>query len=208
MRSLHVARSGPAPTELAAQARAAGAERIRIWQAVEGPPVPAEFRSVDGRPRIHGLVSVWHPEEHVHRVLTGEGEGYLVEESLIFERDPASGLAPDRLTRIGTQTRAPGLTRPEFARHWRDVHARLVEAHQPGIVRYVQNVVVDQLYGTSYGVDGFHESTFADLAAYRDRLFDDEVGRTRLREDTAVLLADATREERIFAVPIDDPEGV
>jgi hypothetical protein len=144
------------------------------------------------------VVSLRHADVAWHRALTGDGEGYLVEESLVFERGPVTDRA---LTRIGSQSRAPGLTRDGFARHWREVHAPLVERHQPGIVRYVQNVVVQQFYGEDHRVDGFHESTFADEAAYRDRLFDDAAGREALGADTRLLLADPAREERVFVVP-------
>jgi hypothetical protein len=195
-RSIHIVRE-KGLAGLATRARALGAADVEVWRAVEGPPVPPEFRSVGGRPSITAVVSVRHADLAWHRALSGEGEGYVVEQSLVFERGPMTVRA---LTRIGSQSRAPGLTRDGFARHWREVHAPLVERHQPGIVRYVQNVVVEQLYGEDHGVDGFHESTFADVDAYRDRLFDSAEGRHELGADTRLLLADPAREERVFVV--------
>jgi hypothetical protein len=50
IRSIHVVRDD-GPEELQTRARDLGAEGVEVWRAVEGPPVPPEFRSVAGRSR-------------------------------------------------------------------------------------------------------------------------------------------------------------
>lgn len=180
-----------------------GSGPVELRRPVAGPPVPEEFRSAHlGRAPVVAVLTVpgWSGRWGLE-LPEAAAEVYLVEESPVFARrtrfdaHPGSG---DGFTRIGSQSRAPGLSRPDFVEHWRRRHAPLVERHQPGISRYIQNAVVEQLAGADLGVDGFHESTFPTEDAYRRGIFDSPAGRAALAHDTTLLLKDPHQEERLF----------
>ncbi|OJX67922.1 MAG: hypothetical protein BGO95_06070 [Micrococcales bacterium 73-13] len=203
MKSLHLVRSADALALLqawCAAATAAGdAAGYDVWRVVTGPPVPPEFASQPLSPPIIAIVEIRggaRPPVLDDRA----GDGYLVEETVVFDRREPGADPAAEITRVGTQRRAEALDAAGFARHWRVSHGPLVTAHQPGIVRYVQNVVRERLYGRR-DADGIHQSTFADEDAYHRRIFDDEHGKAALAADSALLLRDPGQEERVFVVP-------
>jgi len=67
--------------------------------------------------------------------------------------------------RISLLVRKPGISRQEFARHWRDIHGPLALA-LPKVVRYVQNHIVEEgashphLPGGGQKIDGIVEFWF------------------------------------------------
>jgi len=66
-------------------------------------------------------------------------------------------------------TRRPGLSHEQFVRHWVEIHAPLAHA-VPGVLRYVQNHIVDErrradIPETEVAVDGIAELWYDDRAA-------------------------------------------
>jgi uncharacterized protein (TIGR02118 family) len=67
---------------------------------------------------------------------------------------------------IGMIKRKPGMTRGEFSRYWKEVHADVALRNMPGIVRYVQNHPV-WLNDREPAWDGVVELWFEDLESFR-----------------------------------------
>jgi len=94
--------------------------------------------------------------------------------------------------------RLPPLTRAAFAAHWSDLHAPLVPVHHPGVVRYVQHVVMEPLTPDAPDVDGIAQLFFATTADFHDRYYDSETGRAVVGADVATFI-DRPRGWRIHA---------
>lgn len=121
---------------------------------------------------------------------------YRVEERVQMpgpDRLPAAAVVQCSFVR-----RLPPLTRAEFAAHWNDVHAPLVPVHHPGVVRYVQHVVMEPLTPDAPEVDGIAQLSFATTDDFRDRYYDSEAGRALVGADVATFI-DRPRGWRIHA---------
>ena len=108
-----------------------------------------------------------------------------------------AGYAPE-LVQCSFVRRLPPLTRAEFAAHWNDVHAPLVPAHHPGVVRYVQHVVIEPLTPDAPEVDGIAQLCFTTLDDFHDRYYDSEAGRALVGADVARFI-DRPRGWRLHA---------
>ncbi|MGP6170058.1 EthD domain-containing protein [Microbacterium sp. A196] len=64
------------------------------------------------------------------------------QDQLMFERD-GSGPGRGGVVRLLLNVRKPGLTRDQFASHWRDVHAPLAIGMNPHYDYYVTNISTD-----------------------------------------------------------------
>jgi len=90
------------------------------------------------------------------------------------------------IKRVSLLVRKPELSRAEFARHWREVHAPLAR-RVPGLIRYTQNLVLEagdrhpHLPATDTPVDGIAETYYADRASME---------RARDTPEAAAMLAD------------------
>lgn len=92
------------------------------------------------------------------------------------------------IKRISILARRPDIDRETFLRHWREVHAPLARK-VPGLIRYVQNAVVEQgrhpsVPAEDRPVDGFAELWFADRAGMAAALASPEA---------AAMLADGAK---------------
>ena len=96
-------------------------------------------------------------------LLPADAEPYVVEERPQWDR------GGETITRIAFVRRAAGLTREEFADHWTNVHAPLARKHHPVLVRYVQNIVLENPTPTAPEVDGIAELK-VDFSAMQSRL--------------------------------------
>jgi len=65
--------------------------------------------------------------------------------------------------------RKPGLSDEEFYKYWKEKHGPLVTNIVPGLRRYVQNHPI-KIPGHKYEADGFAESWWDDLDAYKSWL--------------------------------------
>ena len=81
---------------------------------------------------------------------------FAVDDLLQFSR---AGSGPGRggVLRLLLIKRADGITRPQFARHWREIHAPLAIRNNPSFDHYITNIVLDE---TSEW-DGILEEWFA-----------------------------------------------
>jgi len=110
---------------------------------------------------------------------------YAVAEQLRWTRrerqDTRTGVAL-----IGRVRRAAGVTGPDFARHWYDVHRPLAIEHHVGMQWYVQNVIEEHdRVTTGFEADGIAELGFESVAVFETQMYDDDDGRRiprRLRE--------------------------
>jgi len=69
---------------------------------------------------------------------------------------------------MGLLKRKPGMTREEFWKHWREVHAPLVLRTTPGLRRYVLNPAVILPSGREFQYDGIVEIWYDNLEALRE----------------------------------------
>jgi uncharacterized protein (TIGR02118 family) len=127
-------------------------------------------------------------------------DAYRVDEHVPLDRaGDQRGAAPAwAVVQCSFVRRLPGLTREEFAAHWRDVHAPLVPVHHPGVGRYVQNVVVEGLTPDAPAVDGIAQLYFRTADDFRARYYDSEAGRAVVGADVATFI-DRPRGWRIHA---------
>jgi uncharacterized protein (TIGR02118 family) len=81
--------------------------------------------------------------------------------------------------------RKPGLTRDEFSKYWKEIHAFVALKNIPGLVKYVQNHQV-KLNDREPAYDGIAELWFKDLESFRDmgKWYKSDAGRV-LRDDEA-----------------------
>ena len=91
---------------------------------------------------------------------------------------------------VGLLTRKDGLSREEFVRHWREVHAPLAHA-VPGVRRYVQSHIVGErtrpdIPTTAVEIDGIAELWYDDRAAMERANATPEA--KRLHDDGALFI--------------------
>jgi uncharacterized protein (TIGR02118 family) len=110
-------------------------------------------------------------------LLPADAEPYIVEERPQWDR------GGEAITRIAFVRRAAGLTREQFADHWTNVHAPLARKHHPVLVRYVQNIVLENTAPTAPEVDGIAELGFRTLKDVHQRMYDSPAGAEIIRRD-------------------------
>jgi uncharacterized protein (TIGR02118 family) len=145
---------------------------------------------------VHEIFFVWLPDDVDPRSWVAEtAQGmqvtaYLVDERVQwdYERDWPDGEPSPGVKQLSFVRRLPSLTRDEFAAHWNDVHAPLARVHHPGIWRYVQNVVVEPLTPDAPELDGVAELHFRTVDDLRDRMYDSEDGKARIRADVKTFI--------------------
>ena len=86
----------------------------------------------------------------------GANFSFAVDDLLQFTRE-GSGPGRGGVLRLLFLKRADGITRQQFARHWRDIHAPLAMRHNPSFDHYVTNIVLDE----ASEWDGILEEWFA-----------------------------------------------
>jgi uncharacterized protein (TIGR02118 family) len=143
--------------------------------------IPFE-EGVSGRAEPVLAIAMWRADDVPELDGIEEVEAYRVDERVQWDQGDAT------VARISFVRRAPGLTRDEFARHWSERHAPLARRHHPGIARYVQNVVAEQLTPGAPDVDGIAELGFASLADFRERMYDSPEGQQIIATDVRRFL--------------------
>ena len=128
---------------------------------------------VTGRQEQVGAIAIMRQDE----LLPADAEAYLVDGRPQWDR------GGETITRIAFVRRAAGLTRDEFADHWTNVHSPLARKHHPVLVRYVQNVVVENVSPAAPEVDGIAELGFRALKDVHQRMYDSPAGAEIIRRD-------------------------
>jgi uncharacterized protein (TIGR02118 family) len=139
---------------------------VPVAEGVTGRPEPVAALAVMGRDAS----------------LPDDAEAYRVEERPQWDR------GGEKVTRVAFVRRAAGLTREEFAEHWTNVHAPLARKHHPVLVRYVQNIVVENLTPDAPEVDGIAELGFRTLRDVHERMYDSPAGAEIIRRDVRRFL--------------------
>lgn len=157
-------------------------------------PPPAGF---DAIVLVERAKSRWpalaRPETHAApnplEWLTG-ARGYRVEVRALRERPdaPKPGERSPGLVFAATAVRAAALGAAAFDAHWRDRHGPLALAHHAGLCAYEQLVVTSALTAGAPAIDGVALLHFPDAAAFRERFYDSEAGRTEIAADTQRFL--------------------
>jgi uncharacterized protein (TIGR02118 family) len=114
--------------------------------------------------------------------LPAGAEAYRVDERPQWDR------GGEKVTRVAFVRRAAGLTQEEFADHWTNVHAPLARKHHPVLVRYVQNIVVENVTPDAPEVDGVAELGFRTLRDVHQRMYDSPAGAEIIRRDVRRFL--------------------
>jgi len=159
----------PHPTEAAAGTRA-GVTVVHAW--VE-PGTPIDPRAWTVAP-----VDAWLVDEWVAPDRPGDPWGPA----------PTAGVPTPGVVHLPTVVRRADLTHAAMVHHWRTVHAPLVAVHNPGVARYVQNVVRAPLTPAAPAVDGSAQLHFRTVADFRERFHDSEAGRRVVADDVAAFL--------------------
>jgi len=116
---------------------------------------------------------------------------YRVSEALRWDRPGAALPAGGGVSFICFVRRAAGMDPDKFERHWTEMHRPLAIKHHEGMLRYVQNVVREQLAPVDGpAVDGIAELVFAneDIDA---GLFPTEESRRIIGEDVDRFLSES-----------------
>ena len=92
--------------------------------------------------------------------------------------------ASGRFKMIAILQRKQGQSRDEFRRRWIEEHKPLALEHHEGLVKYVANVVDDQLSDTDLPIDGISELHFADEDSFRNRMYAHPESREIIAADT------------------------
>jgi uncharacterized protein (TIGR02118 family) len=147
----------------------AGLVRRTLYLPTAGEPV--------GDPTVRAVWMLWVHDARA-AAFAWASAAYLVDERPQWGVGERGGI-----TRLSFLLSAPGVTRPQFAAHWSDVHSALARRHHPGLWRYVQNVVIDGLTPDTPALDGIAELSFRSIGDLRDRLYDSDEGRRVIGAD-------------------------
>lgn len=158
----------PHPTESAPGTRT-GVTVVHAW-VEPGPPV--EPRAWSDHP-----VDAWLVDEWIAPARPGAPWP-----------EPVAGVAGPGIVHLPTVVRRADLSRARMVAHWRHVHAPLVNVHNPGVARYVQNVVVAPLTPDAPEIDGTAQLHFRAIADFRERFHDSDAGRAVVAADVASFL--------------------
>ena len=121
----------------------------------------------------------------------GRVQVYAVAEQLRWTRTTGADTR-DGVALIGRVRRASGLSRPEFQRHWYEVHRPLAIEHHVGMQWYVQNVVQSHDHVlTRFEADGIAELGFESVAAFETQMYDSDRGRRIIEDDVATFVGGA-----------------
>ena len=126
-------------------------------------------------------------------------DAYTTTERIHKDESPASAISERTpgVKWICPIKRRPSMAQAEFAEYWQGAHVPLVLKHQPGLTRYVTNLVDARLSDTGEDWDGFAEFHFANEDA-ASRPFDSAVGERRVTESLARFV------ERRLIYPVEE----
>ncbi|MDQ3146540.1 MAG: EthD family reductase [Actinomycetota bacterium] len=129
---------------------------------------------------------------------------YLVEERVQID----GNLGPGAVVQVSLVHRLPDASHGQFAEHWSSVHAPLARRHHPGLVRYVQNVVVAALTPGAGDLDGVAELGFGDERDLHERRYDSPEGRAAVGRDVARFIDVPAGERLVARLPFASGSGV
>lgn len=131
---------------------------------------------------------LWEWWDTRHALPTGRQHGYRMSERPVFDELPprdARGWRPG-VKQISFLRRPPGLSREEFRALYAH-HTEKLRDDQPGIAKYVQNVVEEASPGAPE-LDGVSELWFASLQDFRERYWSGPGVAAREAEETGRFL--------------------
>jgi hypothetical protein len=172
-----------------------GGGRLTLWpDAVDqgDPDAPWAFAHVHGETQPEELLAAY-----------GGCWIYRTEVHVVWEHQRRR---PPEVSRTVLLQRNPDIGHAEFVQRWTVGHAELARRHHPGIVRYVQRVVVDVLTDDTPPADGIASLAYHDLADFELRQYDSPEGERIIQEDVAGFL-DRTAGKRIVAREQDIPSA-
>jgi uncharacterized protein (TIGR02118 family) len=134
--------------------------------------------------------------------LVAGADGYLVEGVVQWERvegSPATtGLGVKQVALVG---RLEGLDRAEFRRRYAEGHGPLARIQHPGVWRYTQRFVVDDLTPDAPPIDAFAELHFRTVDDFQQRFYLNDEAPNVVADDTAEFL-DRSRTFTIMATEV------
>lgn len=116
---------------------------------------------LDSAPPGHGSIGAMTYLVDGPGVVPGAAHHFSVDDALQFSR-PGAGPGRGGVMRLLLIKRADGLTRPQFAQHWRTIHAPLAIRLNPSFDHYVTNIVLDP----ASEWDGILQEWFADESIF------------------------------------------
>jgi uncharacterized protein (TIGR02118 family) len=172
-----------------------GGGRLTLWPDAEDqgdPDAPWAFAHMPGTVKPEELLAAY-----------GGCWIYRTEVHVVWEHPRRR--SPD-ISRTVLLQRHPDIDHAEFVQRWTVGHAELARRHHPGIVRYVQRVVVDVLSDDTPPADGIASLAYHDMADFELRQYDSPEGEAIIQADVAEFL-DRSAGRRIVAREQDIPSA-
>lgn len=115
---------------------------------------------------------------------------YRTDVHVVWDRfaDGTAGRPEPAVSRTIVLQRRAELDHAAFVERWTVGHAPLAARHHPGIARYIQRVVLEQLTPDTPAADGISSLAYANEDDRRDRQYDSEEGRDAIQADVAGFL--------------------
>ncbi|MCX6503420.1 MAG: EthD domain-containing protein [Microbacterium sp.] len=110
-------------------------EGTRLYELTPRPHASQKHPLPDDLQRAHYLADGPELLPDAELVIPAEGQ-------LMFER-PGSGPGRGGVVRLLLNVRKPGISRDQFARHWREVHAPMAIGMNPHYDYYTTNIATD-----------------------------------------------------------------
>lgn len=156
-----------------------------------GAPVTAKLLGASTRPAT-AYVRVPFGDEPIRvpdAPLPDDAVCACVVDSRAFLKDEELAADPKSVRQLGLTLRNHALSKDEFARHWREVHAPLALGAGPLYFAYTQNVVL----GDDVPWDGIGETAYPSIEAAHEHHRRNQQERPNVLRDTQYLLRGGER---------------
>jgi hypothetical protein len=130
-------------------------------------------------------------------------DGYLTEDAVQWDHLEAEATADVGVKQIALVGRSDGLSRDEFRSRYDGQHGPLCRIQHPGVWRYAQRFVVEDLTADAAAVDAFAELHFRTADDFRRRFYLNATAPGVVAEDTGEFLS----LRRTFTVMCDEVEA-
>jgi hypothetical protein len=164
----------------------------------------AEHAGIEARPsRVAGTVVQSADVRTLDPALAAvvaRADGYLAEVAVQWDHLDGEATADVGVKQIALVGRLDGLDRDEFRRRYDGQHGPLARIQHPGVWRYTQRFVVEDLTPDAPPVDAFAELHFRTVADFQRRFYLNATAPGVVADDTGEFLA----LKRTFTVMVDE----
>jgi uncharacterized protein (TIGR02118 family) len=115
-------------------------------------------------------------------------DGYLADVAVQWDHLEGEGTADVGVKQVAVVGRLDGLDRTEFRRRYDGQHGPLARVQHPGVWRYTQRFVVEDLTADAPPVDAFAELHFRTVADFQRRFYLNATAPDVVADDTSEFL--------------------